>query len=182
MKFACPIIRVYICVCVLCVCVCVLAVCVRTCNCVCWLLQTSSAAKLRVRTTRCRWSAILTPALLFTLPATDGQNTRASSVRSPRECLRKVSTSSRSDTVARCSDRRSEICSVSFSSSFQRTLMFDMHYLGSSVGIVTRLRARWSGVWIPAGAGDIAFLQNFTPGCRTQHPILWVPWGAFPCE
>ena len=68
---------------------------------------------------------------------------------------------------------------VSFSSSFQRNVMCDMHYFGSSVSIVTRLRARWSGVWIPAEARDLAFLQNFPTGSCTRHPIPRVPWGGF---
>lgn len=95
---------------VLIVCACVLMQ--QECICkpysyLCSLFQTSFEAKWRVKMTWYRSNATLTHASQCTPPVTDGQNTRASSVRKPMEYLKKVSTLSRIENVSATSVTRS---------------------------------------------------------------------------
>jgi hypothetical protein len=89
----CVLCKPYSCWCVCCASLTAADVCCKPYSCWCCLLQTSFVAKWRVRTTLCRSSATPTHASPCTPPVTGGRSTRASSARSHRVFLKKVSTS-----------------------------------------------------------------------------------------
>ena len=53
----------------------------------------------------------------------------------------------------------------------------DFVYHESSVGIVTRLRAGWTGLQFLAGQGIFSVVQNVEAGCRAHPASCWVPRG-----